>query len=104
MKTSRFVLIVVVLFSVSIESVRAEFNYPRLVPLDRLVKSAEAYLVKHPDEADAHYTVARVHYLAFSAKQNQVAAFLSKNDDGTKPEVPPDWMKGSAIGINDPIM
>ncbi|HEY1267515.1 MAG TPA: hypothetical protein VGH16_09680 [Candidatus Binatia bacterium] len=53
---------------------QSKFIMPQMTPIDRLVKNAEAYLVKHPNEADAHYTLARFHYLAFSLKRNQAPA------------------------------
>ncbi len=72
----------------------AMFMAPELVPVDRLAKNAEAYLEKHRDEADAHYTLARIHYLAFSTKKDHVAAFPNRDGDGGKPRVAPDWNRG----------
>ena len=69
---------------------------PELVPVDRLVKSAETYLAKHPEDAEAHYTLARIHYLAFATKRDQVAAFPNRNGEDDKPNVAPDWMRSYA--------
>ena len=79
-------------------SATAMFMSPEMVPVDRLVKNAETYLVKHPDEADAHYTLARIHYLAFSMKRDQVPAFTRGAAEGAKPRPAPDWM----VGWRDP--
>ena len=73
---------------------QAMFMPPELVPVDRLVRSAEAYIEKHREESEAHYTLARIHYLAFSTKRDQVAAFPNRREEGGKPSVAPDWMKG----------
>ncbi|MEA3210910.1 MAG: hypothetical protein QOE70_3967 [Chthoniobacter sp.] len=75
-------------------STQAKFKSPELVPVDRLVKNAESYLAKNPDDADAHYTLARIHYLAFSLKRDQAPAFLRGEDEGGKPRVAPQWMLG----------
>ena len=61
--------------------VEAKFVMPQMTPVDRLVKNAEAYLLKHRNEANAHYTLARIHYLAFSSKRNQVPAHEGYGDD-----------------------
>ena len=96
MKTSRFPLIVVLLLYFCATSSRAEFAFPQLVPVKRLVKSGEAYLAKHPEEADAHYTLARIHYLAFAMKLNQVPAYPVVSGGDEKPSPAPEWMLGSA--------
>lgn len=56
-------------------SVRAMFMQPQNVPVDRLLKQAEAGVAKNPNDAKAVYTLARVHYLAFHMRSNQVPAF-----------------------------
>src|SRR6478735_7029706 len=73
---------------------QAEFMAPRMTPVDRLVKNAEAYLAKNRAEADAHYTLARIHYLAFSTQRDQVAAFTRGEIAEGKPQPVPEWMRG----------
>jgi hypothetical protein len=68
----------------------ATFAVPQLTPVDRLVENAEAYLREHPNEAGAHYTLARIHYLAFSTKRNQVPALP---DWKKKPHPAPEFMR-----------
>lgn len=78
--------------------VAAMFVAPKPVPLERLLASAKDYLVAHPDEANAHYTLARVHYLAFHIKRSYVPGFV--DDEGSKnsrlepaPPFMQDWLK-----------
>lgn len=84
-------ILVVLLLAALTLSAPAMFMPPEMVPVDRLVKNAETYLAKHPDEADAHYTLARIHYLAFSMKRDQVPAFTRGAAEGAKPQPAPDW-------------
>lgn len=82
-------------------SAPAKFMAPELVPVDRLVKNAEAYLATHQSEADAHYTLARIHYLAFSMKRDQVPAFVRGVGEGGKPQPAPDWQAAWARTPDD---
>jgi hypothetical protein len=45
---------------------QAHSPFPKPVPLDRLVENFTVYLEANPDDAGAHYRLARVHYMAFS--------------------------------------
>lgn len=65
---------------------------PQLVPVDRLIKNAEAQLAKNPEDAKAQYTLARIHYLAFHSKHDQAPAFMR----GGGGEPAPQWMLGWA--------
>ena len=99
MKTSSHIaLVLVVLGFFSGENIRAMFMSPELVPVDRLVKSADAYIAKHPKDADAHYTLARIHYLAFATQRDRVAAYPNRDGDDDKPSVADDqmskWVQG----------
>jgi len=71
----------------------ARFVQPQLAPVERLLHNAQAYHDAHPGDADACYTLARIHYLAFSAGSSTVPA-LKDSDDGGKPSAPGDWMIG----------
>jgi hypothetical protein len=44
-------------------------------PVERLLKTAETFLEKDPKSAGAHYTVGRIHYLAFSRGTRTVPAY-----------------------------
>jgi len=71
----------------------AKFVQPQSAPVERLLHNAQAYRDTHPGDADACYTLARIHYLAFSAGSSTIPA-LKDADDGGKPSMPGDWMIG----------
>lgn len=52
------------------------FMEPEDVPVERVLATAEAALAKNPKSAQAHYTVARIRYLAFSRGMKTVPAYL----------------------------
>lgn len=58
-----------------------KFMGPDAVPVDRLVKSAEAFLERHPDDANAHYTLARIHYLTWCTGRAELFAYGSHEPD-----------------------
>ena len=66
-------------------SAQAKFAMPELVPVERLVKNAEAYVQAHPGDAFAHYTVGRIHYLAFVLKIGMVPAHAPAADGLPRP-------------------
>ena len=70
--------------------VRGELVPPHLAPVDRLIKSAQTYLAAHAAEADAHYTLGRIHYLAFARGAQSIPVF-SEAGEGGKPSVASDW-------------
>lgn len=70
--------------------VHGEFVPPQLAPVDRLLKSTQAYLRAHPAEAAAHYTLGRVHYLAFARGAENVPVVREAAEDGL-PTVASDW-------------
>lgn len=67
-----------------------EFVPPQFAPVERLVKSTQAYLAGHPTEADAHYTLGRIHYLAFARGAESVPV-VREAGEGGKPTVASDW-------------
>lgn len=72
------------LILIAAPTTRAEFISPQLAPVDRLLPQAETYLAAHPKEAKAHYTLARVHYLAFAAKSRQVPSYGAGTDGAVR--------------------
>src|SRR5688572_15963504 len=42
------------------------------VPIDRLIKNITDYIKANPDDANAYYTLGRVHSLAYAADGNEV--------------------------------
>ena len=69
----------------------AEFIQPSYAPVDRLIANTEAFLKNTPNDHRAHYTLARIHYLAFVNKADLVAI----NREGTPPELAPDFLLGN---------
>lgn len=69
----------------------AMFMQPEPVPVERLLKSAEAHLAATPDSPEAAYILARIHYLAFARSSSTVPAFAQADNDG-KPAIAPNWM------------
>jgi hypothetical protein len=51
------------------------FLPPKPTPIDRLLKQAEAYIEKYPKDASGKYTLARIHYLAFHLRRDQIPAW-----------------------------
>lgn len=83
----RNTLALLVALFIGFPAARAEFKTPALAPVQRLVTKAETYLEAHPEEARAHYTLGRVHYLAFSAKSDHIPS-LDYRPDGSV-QLPP---------------
>src|ERR1051326_7651059 len=70
--------------------VSAMFKGPVEFPVERLVKTAEAAVAKNPESTDAHYTLARIHYLAFARGLGTVPVYLP--EDERPLETAPEWM------------
>jgi hypothetical protein len=73
---------------------QASFVRPEAVPIDRLLRSAERHLAANPSSPEAHYTLARIHYLAFARNSAEVPAFVPKNDateSQEKPRIAAEW-------------
>lgn len=80
---------------------QAMFVPPQMVPMDRLIHSAQAYLKKHPDDAEAYYTLGRIYYLAFTMKRDSIPAFPDDEKTG-KAEPASDWMVGMGDNRSTP--
>lgn len=93
MKIPKLLFLITTLLA-GIGSAHAMFIQPEPVPIERLLKSAEAYLAANPKSAEAHYTLARIHYLAFARSSGEVPANLRRReplDDRGKPLIAADW-------------
>ncbi len=66
----------------------ALFLGPILVPADRLMRNVRAHLEDHPEDAQAWYTLGRIHYLVF-ASGVRLAPVLREDP---LPSVAPNWM------------
>lgn len=71
---------------------QAMFARPQFVPVDRLAENAKTYSAAHPDDAEALYILARIHYLAFSLKRDHIPELPFR--EGDKPNPAPQWMVG----------
>lgn len=62
-------LAIVILFVVAVASLPAAAVFVRIdepVPVDRLVNNVGAYVEAHPNDATGHYTLGRIHSLAYA--------------------------------------
>ena len=73
--------------------VKALFVKPTYLPAERLIANTRAYLDEHPKEANAHYTLARIHYLAF-VNESEFVGFTGTRKKDDLPRVAPDWLLG----------
>jgi len=73
----------------------AKFITPELVPVERLLKNATRHLAQHPDDAFAHYTLGRIHYLAFVLKIEMLPA--NPGPENGLPRPAPDELLGQPL-------
>src|SRR3954447_5730525 len=52
----------------------ARFAAPKDVPVDRLITNVSAFIKEHPNDPMGHYTLGRVHYLAFHLRAESLRA------------------------------
>lgn len=69
----------------------ALFAPPSLLPVSRLLENTRAHLKENPNDANAFYQLARIHYLAF---HNQSLRIPTYGGQVGLPSVVPDWMLG----------
>ena len=62
----------------------AKFLQPPSVPTDRLITNITAYIEENPEDAQGHYLLARVHYMAFVNRVDHVHA----NNPGSAEKLP----------------
>ncbi len=58
----------------------AKFMRPQDEPVDRLVENVSAYVKEHPDDVQGHYTLGRVHHLAFALKAEKLGIYQGKGE------------------------
>lgn len=79
----------------------AMFAPPMDVPVDRILKNAEAYVAEHPKDASGYYVLGRVHYLAWTLKSQTVPVYRGVDKDG-KPRIADEhaleMYRGMAVG------
>lgn len=69
------------------------FVGPTSVPVERLIANTSYYVKNEPNNHQAIYTLARIHYFAFTDKNGYVG--VSK--ESGLPKVAPDWLLGNYI-------
>ncbi len=79
----------------------AMFMRPDTVPVDRVVKNAEAYVKEHADDASGHYVLGRAHALAFIRKSEVVAVYMHQQKPGGLPALVDDIFQPGAA--NNPV-
>lgn len=57
---------------------------PNQIPADRLIANLQAYIVEHPEDAQAYYLLGRVHYIAFFNKTESISGYK----EGSAEELP----------------
>jgi hypothetical protein len=72
--------------------ISAMFMAPQPTPIKELLRTSERILAKVPKSAAAHYTLARVHYLAFHLNSDQIPVLRGSVRDDGLPAVAPQWM------------
>jgi hypothetical protein len=60
---------------------RAEFAAPTLAPVDRLIANTEERLKERPNDAQLHYLLGRVHYLAFAKRSAEALVWPGRDED-----------------------
>lgn len=95
LRSAFVVMLAVALFYTS---AAARWVLPRNVAVDRLIANITQFTKEHPDDANGHYTLGRVHSLAFTRKADAVPCFGTRRgeqlprlyDDGTPKAGPRD--------------
>jgi len=77
----------------------AMFAQPSLMPTERLLERANAHLQAKPADAKAHYTLGRIHYLAFYNRASTAAAFGQAEVDDL-PKIAPYWTEGPGLHLH----
>jgi len=96
MRTNRTLVTVASVFTLMLCSAGAwaMFMAPQGTPVDRLVKNISAYVMEHPDDANAHYLLGRVHALAFQHNRDVVGTYPKRgNQEGGLPNVADDHLQ-----------
>jgi len=65
---------------VIVQPIHAHFARPESVPVERLVETVSATVAKDPDNAEAQFTLGRIHYLAFVTAAKELDAYPARDD------------------------
>ncbi|MEO8352082.1 MAG: hypothetical protein ABI680_10140 [Chthoniobacteraceae bacterium] len=71
------------------------FVRPEMIPTERLLKNTGAFLAKHPRDAAAHYTLGRIHYLAFVLGLDRLPAH--RGGENELPKIANDELIGEPV-------
>lgn len=64
-----------------VTAVHAHFSLPEEAPTAKLLALASKGVERQPNDARAHYTLARVHYFAFATGAKTLAVYLPRGED-----------------------
>jgi len=90
-------LVLMIVVAASVSSAWATFAQPSTAPVARIIRNAERYAEKHPDDARGWYVLGRAHYLAYAMKGWGVPAYSEGGEDAA-PRLP------SGSIVPDPIV
>lgn len=90
---------VAALLIVSLQPPPAHGEVPLDTPVERLVKNLGKFLAEHPNDADGHYRLGRVHMLALSTKTEVVPAWAGSDlpAEGSWAAVDREWAKRNPV-------
>jgi hypothetical protein len=66
--------------ALTVASAHARFRMPEEVPVDRLIENVGKFVAEHPDSAQAHYTLARLHSLALVQKSRTLRIYPPRRE------------------------
>jgi hypothetical protein len=89
----RKLLTAVILFGIPCNLLKAMWAIPPIVPVNRLVANATAYVKENPTDANGYYVLGRIYYLAFSNKTVQF--YAQDKSVNVLPEIPKNYILNS---------
>jgi hypothetical protein len=79
----------IILTCIPCSIIKAMFDIPSEVPVDRLIANATAYVEENPTDANGYYVLGRIHYLAFSLKALKINATVK--GENLLPKIAENW-------------
>lgn len=75
----------------------AKFARPEFIPTERLIQNTEAYRAENPNDPQALFILARIHYLTFRNRIMLVQSFSNRGRENQLPGVVDDYFIGDSI-------
>jgi len=60
---------------------------PEPIPADRLLRNVTAFLHQHPNDANAYFTLGRIHYFLFATRRQTIDVFPLRGETERPPEL-----------------